>query len=154
MATIPGAVATKDLIRSVSEESFRAAAKLVNANAGVSTALKSELGISVTPAVPSPVAQPLELSATGYENGSNKLTWKRNGNPNTTTFLVEYRMGGSAAWNLVGVTSKTKYTHATPTLHWPSNLETKQPRNSEKPSNQSTLYGPEEDVVVSLKKAA
>lgn len=155
-AASQGAVATKDLIRSVSEESFRASAKLINANLGVSAELKAELGISVTPSVVTPVAPPTELVALGYDTGFNKLTWKRNGNMAGTTFLIEYRLGGSATWNFVAVTGKTKYMHPgqTPGIEITYRVTAQRDDLQSMPSNQSTLYGPEESEVLTLKQAA
>lgn len=155
-AAAQGAVATKDLIRSVSEESFRAAAKLINANMNVSTALKAELGISVTPSVTAPVAPPTELVAIGYDTGFNKLTWKRNGNPDRTTFLIESRLGGSATWSFVAVTNKTRFMHSgqIPGLEITYRVTAQRDDLQSMPSNQSTLYGPEESEILTLKQAA
>lgn len=151
-----GAVATKDLIRATSEEQFRAAGKLINANMSVSTALKAELGISVTPSVVSPVTPPTELVAIGYDTGFNKLTWKRNGNMAGTTFLIESRLGGSASWSFVAVTNKTKFMHSgqIPGVEITYRVTAQRDDLQSMPSNQSTLYGPEESETLTLKQAA
>ena len=55
--------------------------------------------------------QPLDLVADGFSNGINKLKWKRNGNPQNTTFIIEGRKEADPGFSFVGTTSKSKFDH-------------------------------------------
>lgn len=155
-AAAQGAVATKDNFRTASEAAFRGVGKVINANANISSALKAELGISVTPSEIVAVTPPTELVALGYDTGYNKLTWKRNGNPSGTAFIIECRIGESATWAFVAVTTKVKYMHSGTTPGVPITYRVSAQRDDVQsmPSNMATLYDPEETEVITLKEAA
>jgi hypothetical protein len=54
--------------------------------------------------------QPLNLVANVDSVGEVKLSWKRNGNIQTTTFWIQTQEPGDTSWTLVGTTTKTKFT--------------------------------------------
>lgn len=149
-------VATKNTIRAVSEESFRAAAKFVNSNGNVSSGLKAELGITITPSSAGPVANPSELVAVGYDNGQNKLAWSRNGNAKGTSFSIEAKYGASGPWTFVAYTTKTKFTHngQTPGQMVTYRIIAQRDDLQSGASNQATIYEISEVETFTLKQAA
>lgn len=110
-AAAHGAVATTKAQRTSSTATFRKFARLFMANPNIDKNLLGQLGLPTTPGTLGPVTNPINLSATGFSNGQNKLKWGRNGNSSNTTFNIEARIGDSNTWTWVGSTTKTKWTH-------------------------------------------
>ncbi|MCX6154129.1 MAG: hypothetical protein NT007_08215, partial [Candidatus Kapabacteria bacterium] len=73
------------------ETSVRILVRKIQANPSVSSQLKAQLGINVRDSNPSPVnpIPPTDLLANPNPNGTNKLSWNRNGNPQGTIFIIE-----------------------------------------------------------------
>lgn len=149
-------VATKNTTRLVAEESFRAAAKFVNANNNVSSGLKAELGISMSPSPAGPVATPLDLTATGFSNGAVKLAWDRAGNAGGTAFLIEAKYGLSTVWSFVAMTTRAKYTHSnqTPGNQITYRVTAQRDGIQSEPSDIAVLYQVSEVETFTLKQAA
>ncbi|MCX6154175.1 MAG: hypothetical protein NT007_08445, partial [Candidatus Kapabacteria bacterium] len=54
---------------------------------------------------------PTDLLANPNPNGTNKLSWNRNGNPQGTIFIIEMQDRPGFPWVLIGTTTKTTYDH-------------------------------------------
>lgn len=54
---------------------------------------------------------PTELSATGYSNGVNAVSWNRANNGYGVSFIVEAK-SGNGGWNIIGVTKRQRFTHS------------------------------------------
>ncbi len=54
---------------------------------------------------------PTDLVANPGSPGVNVLSWKRNGNAPRTIFNIEVRYGATGPWQLIGVTTRTKFQH-------------------------------------------
>lgn len=151
-----GKSATKRLVRTTSEEQFRAAAKVINANPAISSALKSELGLNVSPSPVGPVAPVEDLSVKGFSNGDNKLVWKRAGNKGGTVFQVQAKIGGTGPWTIVGTTTRIRFTHSgqTPGVAMLYRIVSERGGTLSSPSNEASVYAGEETQVFTLKQAA
>lgn len=155
-ADAKGKVSTKDGMRQACLEQFRSTAKVINANPNISSALKANLGISVTPSVAGPVVSPIDLVAKGFANGANKLSWKRNGNASGTTFGIEAMYDGAGPWVFVAFTTKTRFNHSGQTPGRMVTYRTFAQRDDIKsdPSEWAVLYPISEVETFTLKQAA
>lgn len=54
---------------------------------------------------------PSGLSAQASGTGLNTLKWKRAGNAQGATFVIEVRYGADGDWTLAGVSSRTRFEH-------------------------------------------
>lgn len=137
-----GAVSAKNATRKSSEATLRSYAKLILANPTISPALKGQLGLNpgVTPS--GPVTAPVQLSATGYGNGTNQLAWKRNGNARSTVFIVEAKFGDSPNWTVIEVTTRVRFAHEgqTPGQKVVYRVSAKRGPNQSAPSNEAVVY--------------
>lgn len=104
-------VAAKDTARANSQGVFQMYAKQINANAGVTNALKASLGITVAPSTSGPVVVPTELTVIGYETGVNALAWKRNGNAKGTAFIIEVKPVDGGVWTMITTCTNLKFDH-------------------------------------------
>jgi hypothetical protein len=88
-------------------------AKIFRANEAISDAVLSGLLLAPhNPARPkSPVNQVERLVATADGQGFVKLKWKPNGNQPRTQYLVEVRHGPSEPWTMLGLTTRTRFSH-------------------------------------------
>lgn len=78
----------------------------------VTKALIEQLGLKPDAARTSPPpTEPLELNAAGFDNGINRLKWKRNGNKPNTQFVIEAMIGNATEFSQIGVTTKTEFEH-------------------------------------------
>lgn len=73
----------------------------------------SEIGFDPPIEVPTPVipSTPTELAATGFSNGTNRLTFVGNNVPGSVTYSIEAIIGDTAPYVLVGTTQAQKWTH-------------------------------------------
>jgi len=110
-ATLDGLKATFSNRRKTASEFQNSRKKYFDSNPNTTDALRAELKINKPASGASIVAQPLNLSAEGFESGINKLKWERNGNPQHRNFTVEYRVGETGQWLIAGTTRKTTYNH-------------------------------------------
>lgn len=106
-----GKVGAKNIARGDCEEMIRSVAKVINASNTIPETLKADLGITISPSPIGPVTSPSSLVANGFDNGQNKLSWKRNGNAPRTAFLIEVKYGATGPWQFVAITSKTRFVH-------------------------------------------
>lgn len=151
-----GKTATKRLVRTTSEEQFRAAARVITANPAISSALKSELGLNVSPSPVGPVLPVDDLSVKGFSNGDNKLVWKRATNAQGTVFQVQAKVGGTGPWVIVGTTTRIRFTHSgqTPGVAMLYRIVSERGGTLSSPSNEASVYAGEETQVFTLKQAA
>jgi hypothetical protein len=54
---------------------------------------------------------PFELSAAGYSNGVNSLTFSGNNSPSTVTYIIEAKIGMSDQYAIVGTSRKQSFKH-------------------------------------------
>lgn len=148
-------LAAKDSSREAANDLFRSTAKAINANPNVSDSLKANLGFSTSPAPASPVTPPSELTAVGYQNGVNKLKWKRNGNIGGTIFRIEARFGASLDWQFIDLTTETKFNHVgqTPGIQMTYRVSSQRAGLRSASSNFATVYPMSGESVVTLKAA-
>lgn len=151
-----GKATVKRNIRKASEELFRGTAKVIAANGNIDPELKAELGINTSPSSLGPVVPVTDLAVAGFATGTNKLSWKRNGNADGTTFLIEARYGESAIWTLIDVATSTRYNHTdqTPGVQVQYRIISQRAGIKSDPSNEAVVYGTPAPESVSLKLAA
>lgn len=109
-ATARQATEDKNLSRRSTQSLVRRFAKEFKANPAISPAILQALGV-VANASSSPVVPVTSLVGVGQSDGVNQLRWNRNGNSQGTTFIIEYRLGGSVDWQFAGVTTKIRFSH-------------------------------------------
>ena len=86
--------------------------------------------------------QPLALVASADGNGNIELRWKRNGNSAGTTFLIEYRLTATAAWSILGSTTKAKFFHTSaPGSYIEFRVTAQRADNESLPSTSVVLWG-------------
>lgn len=105
------AVGAKDSTRFSTEGYMRNIAKVINADSNIPNALKASLGISITPSSPGTVNVPMSLEVLSTVEGVNQLNWKANGNKQTTTYILEYRLPGESAWVYLTSLTAKKFDH-------------------------------------------
>ena len=92
------------------QASFRS--KAIVANPGISNSLKEQLGLNVpSPKTVTPPVAPASVSVQPFANGINALSWGRAGNRPNTQYVIEAKRSQNGAWQIVDVTTKTKYDH-------------------------------------------
>jgi hypothetical protein len=108
-----GALQARDEALETAKNLIRELSRGIQARPQVSDQLKQQLGLTVRDHEPTPVvpSQPLNLVADSLPSGTNKLRWKRNGNPSGVTFVVETRKHISEPWTMIGATQKAKFAH-------------------------------------------
>ena len=78
----------------------------------VKTSLIEELGLKPdSKRTSTPPTEPLDLVSEGFDNGINRLRWKRNGNKPATQFVIEAMIGDAKEFVQIGVTTKTEFEH-------------------------------------------
>jgi len=87
--------------------------KIFKADSGISNSLIESLGLNAntdgfTPTIP---VEPTDLVAEGRSNGINYLKFNRNGNKSAVNFIIEAKIGDSADYVFVAVTTKTRFEH-------------------------------------------
>lgn len=105
----------KNIIRKSSETKARILVKRIQAKIDVPADLKKQLQITVPGEAPAPPAVPYppkDLVANVVGSGVYELSWKRNGNIQTTMFVVEALIAGASDFIQVFSTTKTSYTHS------------------------------------------
>lgn len=112
-AELASAVDQKDALRTSAEQTIRSLARQIQANPGVTDDQKSQAGLPVydtTPTSSAPNA-PTDLVVKANASGMHELSWKRNGNPSGTSFIIECRKGNETNWSFVKVVQRTRYEH-------------------------------------------
>ena len=112
-AEAKSAAENKKNARKKFEIDTRLLVRKIQANPAVASDLKKKLGITVKDANPSPTnpIAPKDLLANPNANGTNKLSWDRNSNPQGTIFLIEAQEKPGMPWVLVGTTTKSAFEH-------------------------------------------
>lgn len=87
--------------------------KTMKANSKFTADKYVDLGFDADDLTPSAIAPqtPLDLSVTGFSNGTNELKFKRNGNKTATVFIIEAKIGDAASYSIIGTTTKTTFRH-------------------------------------------
>ncbi len=104
------ATVTKNEAKATATTVARTFAREFKANPSIPASILSELQI-VTNSPVAPVTSVSNVDVIGCDDGVNKVTWNRNGNSSTTSFIVEYKFPNNPLWILAGVVTKTKFDH-------------------------------------------
>ncbi len=80
---------------------------------GLASNILEELGLNANEGSfgGSTVSTPLDLVATGTSDGVNSLKWKRNGNRQGTTFIIEAKIGDANVWTMIDAVTSSTYKH-------------------------------------------
>ncbi|MBS1714152.1 MAG: hypothetical protein JST30_07420 [Armatimonadetes bacterium] len=107
------ALENKDIQKKATKVIVSKWAKTFRANPAVSDALLDQLMLPPhkTPGTKTPPTVPMDPVANGNGQGLVKLTWKRNGNIDGTTFVVETRSGADQPWTFLDSTTKARIVH-------------------------------------------
>lgn len=108
-ADAKGATDNKNEKKSVLQDNIRALAKQIQGKPGVPDSLKVQLGIksaNPTPPSPNPVP-PIDLSSETIAGSAVRLKWNRNGNSQTTIFMLEASAFTDKDFVIVDSTTKT-----------------------------------------------
>lgn len=119
-------------------------AKVFHGNQAVPDSVLSQLMLPPhnSPRTNTPPTQPLALVASADGNGNIELRWKRNGNIAGTTFLIEYRLTATAAWSILGSTTKAKFFHTSaPGSYIEFRVTAQRADNESLPSTSVVLWG-------------
>ena len=89
-AEAKAAADSKKSSRKKFETTARLLVRKIQANPSVTSDLKKKLGITAKDTNPTPInpIAPKDLLANPNANGTNKLSWDRNGNPQGTIFII------------------------------------------------------------------
>jgi len=111
---LEAAVQAKKTARVQAERDIRGLVQRIQANPNVSDTLKASLGVTVRENTRSstPPVMPIGVMAQPFATGMNVLTWDRSANKSGTQFVIECKAPSAGAWTFIGVTTKTKYSHA------------------------------------------
>ena len=92
-------------------DNLKDVARSIYAQPGLTDGDIASTGLAVHDYHPSPsqTSSPTNLVANAFANGTVKLTWNRNGNGRTTTFLIESSFDGSE-WTYAGTTTAARIT--------------------------------------------
>lgn len=102
-------VADKDSKRVAAEAMARTYAKQFLANPNIPVLLKGDLGLKVAPTPLGPVSVPTDLAVNSLANGTNKLKWKRDGNAQSTSFVIEAASTLTGPYTIIGTTTQAKF---------------------------------------------
>lgn len=155
-AVTKGLVAQKTATRKTSETAIRNIARKVLADATISPSLKGELGLNPNPTPGGIVSPPVDLTATGYANGTNALKWKRAGNVQGTIFMVEAKIGTATSFSFVAAVTAAKFNHMgqTPGEQIVYRVSAKRGGVQSGPSNEAIVYSLSEAQALTLEVAA
>lgn len=147
----------KDLAHDDAVATIRNFANMIQGKPGVSPVLKEQLGLIVrksgsktTPSVPT------NLTATALSSGVNELKWHKNGNVRGTQYVIEALYPEASGWDVVDVTTATKFRHLDQTPGMPVSYRVFARRHNawSTPSNQASVYGMPPSNTAQLKIAA
>jgi len=112
---------------------------------GLASNIIEELGLSVNEGnfgnVP-PTA-PSDLVVTGTSDGTNSLKWKRGGNRQGTTFIIEAKIGNSENWVMIDAVTGASYKHKdqTPGVKIQYRIKAKRGEFESGYTNTAVVYG-------------
>lgn len=143
-AEAKSAAESKKNARKKFETDTRFLVRKIQANPAVTSDLKKKLGITVKDSSPSPTnpVTPIDLLANPNANGTNKLSWDRNGNPQGTIFIIEAQEKPGMPWVLVGTTTKSTFDHTkqTPGKTQYYRIRAQRTDVTSEPSNEAVVY--------------
>lgn len=143
-AEAKAAADSKKTSRKKFETTARLLVRKIQANPSITSDLKKKLGITAKDTNPTPInpIAPKDLLANPNANGTNKLSWDRNGNPQGTIFIIEAQEQPGMPWAFVGTTTKSVYEHTnqTPgkTLYY--RVRAQRTDVTSEPSNDAVVY--------------
>jgi hypothetical protein len=112
---------------------------------GLPPNLLEELGLSVNEGSfgTTPPAVPLDLVVMGTSDGVNSLKWKRNGNRQGTTFIIEAKIGEASDWTIIDAVTGATYKHKnqTPGVKAQYRVKAKRGELESGASNSAVVYG-------------
>ena len=104
-----GAVSTKNETRRTTTDVIREAAAIILASPEATKTIIAAFGMNPDPTSSGPVETPISLVANAASNGNCALTWNRNGNAQSTVFVLESK-SATSDWAMFGTTTKSKFT--------------------------------------------
>lgn len=143
-AEAKAAADSKKSSRKKFETTARLLVRKIQANPSVTSDLKKKLGITAKDTNPTPInpIAPKDLLANPNANGTNKLSWDRNGNPQGTIFIIEAQEKPGMTWTLIGTTTKSVYEHTNQipgkTLYY--RVRAQRTDITSEPSNDAVVY--------------
>lgn len=143
-AEAKAAADSKKSSRKKFETTARLLVRKIQANPSVTSDLKKKLGITAKDTNPTPInpIAPKDLLANPNANGTNKLSWDRNGNPQGTIFIIEAQEQPGMPWTFVGTTTKSVYEHTNQipgkTLYY--RVRAQRTDITSEPSNDAVVY--------------
>lgn len=112
---------------------------------GLPVNILEELGLSVNASYFGTTAPsaPLDLVVTGTSDGTNSLKWKRNGNRQGTTFIIEAKIGSSDNWVMIDAVTGASYKHKnqTPGVKIQYRIKAKRGEFESGCTNTAVVYG-------------
>lgn len=112
---------------------------------GLPSSLIEELGLNVNEGNFGNTAPsaPLDLVVTGTSDGTNSLKWKRNGNRQGTTFIIEAKIGNSENWVMIDAVTGASYKHKdqTPGVKIQYRIKAKRGEFESGYTNTAVVYG-------------
>jgi hypothetical protein len=106
--------------------------------------LLEELGLSVNEGSSgiTPPSVPLDLVVMGTSDGVNALKWKRNGNRQGTTFIIEAKIGDLKIWTMIDAVTGSAYKHKnqTPGVEAQYRVKAKRGELESGSSNSAVVY--------------
>ncbi len=143
-AEAKSAAENKRNVRKKFETDARIVVRKIQANPTIPSDLKAKLGITVKDSHPSPLnpISPKDAIANPNVNGTNKISWDRNGNPQGTIFIVESQEKLGDNWVLIGTTNKTSFEHLHQQPGKSKYYRVRAQRNdvTSEPSNETVVY--------------
>lgn len=109
-ASLKGLVSEKVNRRNEAEAIIRTHAKMISADPTISVDLKGALGLNLGERRSAPVTEPSTVCASGQSNGTNLVTWNRNGNSRSTIFILEAKIG-NGQYTVIDVLTRTRFEH-------------------------------------------
>lgn len=112
IAAAKAATAAKEAQKEATRAIVAKWAKAFRADESVTNAVLAAILVAphATPGSKTPPTIPLDLTGNADGSGNVKLVWKRNGNIQGTTFVIEHRSSPTGIWMLTGTTTKASFT--------------------------------------------
>lgn len=127
-----------------SETLLRMYAKKIQADPNVPPALIKQLGLTPRqPATHTAPVVPAALTVSGQSDGTNTLSWKKMGNKQNTTYLIEYQDNSNGGWTLLDTTTRARYaaTGFVPGQRTSYRVRAKRSKQTSAYSNEAVIYG-------------
>jgi hypothetical protein len=88
-------------------------------------------------------AAPFDLVVTGTSDGTNRLKWKRGGNRQGTTFIIEGKIGSADAWTMIDAVTGATFAHKdqTPGVKAQYRIKAKRGDSVSGCTNTAVVYG-------------